>query len=1200
MARHTRALHHSETEAEGESSEENQEIVDQPLTLDDVIQNRIVRVNGNTNDVHVFMEEARSDIRDILVTQLDRMRSFRSTFTLIVRFSRLDNEGQIVTNQGFFSTRPMYILNPSDIDEVFSELLDIYRDRIEGFMKEGSGWTIDEIEHLELAMFMYAPWPTSAGGKRKVSEWGPGGCYIPTPKCLTRGKKGIVNIATTKNDCFAYSILAHKYPVASFKIRNDPKHYAKFIENGVCDFSMISFPTPIGEITKWEKINKTSVNVLAYQATGIDKGLYPLRISNLADENREDHINLLLLEGENNNYHYCYISDISSLFGHRTAHNGKTHFCPKCLHFFSNEKRFNEHEGDCKYGAQRVTLPEEGKNIMEFHDIHKQLRVPYIVIFDTEAFNEKIPQTVPSTSATVNLTHHVMNSYGYQVICVDPAKNGEYKQFRGPNAAAHFLQSLLTDVMPRIQEDLENPHPIVMTDDDTNKFELSVYCHLCEKAMGPDRVRNHDHWSGKFMGPAHNACNLQWKYRRNQNTDEFLIPILSHNLKFYDAAHIISEMGRFVNEIPVIAQNMEKYISFDFRCFRFLDSFSFLPSSLSTLVENLAKDDPLFSKFPSVRSNFEMNKLPLLIRKGVYPYTFVDGADKFLLNELPPKDAFFNDLRQEAISDADYAHAQLVWDEFDCQTLGEYHDLYLKLDVLLLSDCFESFRTTCMVGYELDPCHYYTSPGLSWSALMKKTGVKLELLTDLSMHIMLEKGKRGGITQMSCRLSRANNPDTPDFDPTKPCTYIAYHDCNSLYPTSMILPLPYGGFEWVSDEDCLKMDLPFFLSIPDDAETGYFLEVDLHVPDCIHDSTAQYPFCAENMEISESMLSCYAKEVWSKFHGTRPYKGSKKLILSLLDKNNYVIHYVMLKQCINNGLQLLRVRRAIRFQQKPWMKEYIDYNAYMRQKATNEAERNFYKGMSNFIYGKSLEGVRDRQDVQLVSDVGKFLKLAAKPRCLSIKRFNENLVAVHLKRINIRLQNPIYAGIAILDLSKTIMYSHFYEYLKPKYGDKLTLLGTDTDSFIFHVECNDLYSDMKVDSHLFDFSSLPITHRAYDPSGRKVLGLFKDEMSGDIIHEFVGLRSKLYYIKTATTETKRAKGVNRCVTENQIRHETYRNCLASVTTEKHDMYRIRLKNQKLYTSKCTKITMSAFDDKRYLFQDGISSVPYGHYSLSAV
>ena len=228
-----------------------------------------------------------------------------------------------------------------------------------------------------------------------------------------------------------------------------------------------------------------------------------------------------------------------------------------------------------------------------------------------------------------------------------------------------------------------------------------------------------------------------------------------------------------INAIP---NNMEKYMAFMLgNPLSFLDSFQFMSSSFEKLVSNLSNQS-----FKYTSQVFEGEELDLMVRKGVYPYDYMDSFDKF--NEkLPPKEEFHSILNDEHISDEDYKHAQHVWNTFSLKNMGEYHDLYLASDILLLADVFENFRKTCLEYYKLDPCHYFTSPGLSWDAMLKMTNIKLELMTDIDMFQFIEKGLRGGISYIASRYGKANSKYMKEYDEEAPSKYIMYFDANNLY-----------------------------------------------------------------------------------------------------------------------------------------------------------------------------------------------------------------------------------------------------------------------------------------------------------------------------------------------------------------------------------------------------------------------------------
>ena len=269
---------------------------------------------------------------------------------------------------------------------------------------------------------------------------------------------------------------------------------------------------------------------------------------------------------------------------------------------------------------------------------------------------------------------------------------------------------------------------------------------------------------------------------------------------------------------------------------RFIDSYKFLNTSLDKLTSFLSTDQLkiLRSKFESL-STEDFN---LLTRKGVFPYEYLDCANKLQDPCLPPRESFYSSLTGETVSETDYTHAETVWQRFGIRTLGEYSDLYLKTDVLLLVDIFENFRESCIKSYGLDSAHYYTLPGVTWDAMLKHTKITFELLTDIDMVMFIERGIRGGLSQCSGRYAHANNKYMSSYDTSEESSYLMYFDVNNLYGWAMCQPLPHAKFRWV--EDVTNFDVS---SIPVDSPMGYILEVDLEYPQRLHDAHADLPFC---------------------------------------------------------------------------------------------------------------------------------------------------------------------------------------------------------------------------------------------------------------------------------------------------------------------------------------------------------------------
>ena len=212
----------------------------------------------------------------------------------------------------------------------------------------------------------------------------------------------------------------------------------------------------------------------------------------------------------------------------------------------------------------------------------------------------------------------------------------------------------------------------------------------------------------------------------------------------------------------------------------------------------------------------------MLLRKGVYLYEDMDNWEKFDETTAPPKEAFYSQLKLEDISDADYAYAQKVWEVFGIKNPGEYYDLYAQSDTLFLADVFENFWNMCLEIYELDPVYFLSAPGFAWQAYLKKTGVKLELLTDYDMLLMVEKGIRGGICQATHRYAKANNIYVNKYDKKIDLSYIEYLDANNLYGWAMFQKLPVNSFEWV--KNLSKFNKNFIKEYDKYSDTGCFLK----------------------------------------------------------------------------------------------------------------------------------------------------------------------------------------------------------------------------------------------------------------------------------------------------------------------------------------------------------------------------------------
>ena len=395
----------------------------------------------------------------------------------------------------------------------------------------------------------------------------------------------------------------------------------------------------------------------------------------------------------------------------------------------------------------------------------------------------------------------------------------------------------------------------------------------------------------------------------------------------------------------------------------------------------------------------------------------------------------------ENIDDIDYRHGNNVFKNFKLKNLGEYHDLYVQSDTLLLADVFENFSNVCMKVYELDPAHFLSLPGLAWQACLKKTIVKLELLTDYDMLLIVEEGIRGRICHVIHRHAKANNKYMKNYDKNKESSYIQYLDAKNLYGWVMSQKLPINDFKWI--KNISKINEKFIKNYNEDNDKGYIFEVDVEYPRRLHDLHSDLPFLPERMEIDKC----------------------KKLVCNLDDKKRYVLHIRSLKQALDlkTGLKLEKIHRVIKFNQKAWLKPYIDMNNELRNIAKNDFEKDFFKLMNNTVFGKTMENVRKHRDIKLVTTDRKRSKLVSEPNYHTINCISENSSIIEMKRTKVKMNKPIYLGFSKLEISKILMYEFWYDYMKLKYGYNVKLCYMDTDSFIMNIKTEDFYKDIPND-----------------------------------------------------------------------------------------------------------------------------------------
>ena len=1123
----------------------------------------------NEFDPSMQLLAIRKELKEKLTSLLNEKKGLKFGISLKTRMKKETEDG-VIYREPYFNSKAKTITHPDMINELIIEAEEEILNKIADWISEGSNWVIDLILDHYLNIISYTPLRGSS--------------YLPLPKKLQNSMMGLINPKNEDNKCFLWCHVRKLNPQKKDpqRIKLIDKLYVKKL-----DYSGINFPVSYKDYNKIEKQNQININVFGYAGF-----VYPIYNSK---EKYDNYLEVLYIE-EGEKSHYVLITDFDRLMNKFNNDKRKKHFCKYCLHCFSSKDLLVNHGHDCYSlnGTQKIELPKPGSKVF-FRNYHRIQPVPFVIYADFEALTKKIPgfgvePRNNNQSYTDPYEKHKTCGYGYKVVChQDQQYSKPVKIYRGRNVVKHFIESIYREVSEckRVIKKHFNK-PLIMTSENELDFQNSTTCYICEKEYSDEEsetnypVRDHCHITGKYRGSAHNICNLKLRI----DPDKIKIPVIFHNLKGYDSHFIIKKLGKNFN-ISVIAQNFEKYISFTIDALKFIDSFQFMSSSLDQLVSNLPKDS--FNYTDLEFKDLEPYQLELLKKKGVYPYSYMDSFKRFEETELPSIDQFYNDLNNTAISESDYQHAREVFKSFKIKNLGEYHDLYLKTDVLILADVFENFRENCLKYYRLDPAHYYTSPGLAWDAMLKMTKIELELITDIDMQLFIEKGLRGGISYIAHRHAKANNKYLPDYNPEKEDSYLMYLDANNLYGWAMSQPLPTGDFKWLNPEIVKLFDYD------QNSDKGIILEVDLEYPEDLHSLHNEYPLASEKMIITDELLSDYTKNLKEE-HNVSSGKVPK-LVTTLLNKKKYVIHYRNLQLYLSLGIKLKKIHRVLEFNQSPWLKEYIDFNTKKRKNTKIAFEKEFFKLMNNSVFGKTMENLRNRTNIELVTNENRLKKISSKPTYVSSKIFNENLVGVHTKKEKLLLDKPSYVGMCILDLSKIHMYDFHYNYIKKKYPDS-QLLFTDTDSLFYHIKSEkDIYEEFWVDRKLFDNSDYPDSSKFFFNDNKKVIGKFKDEAAGKPIKEFVGLKSKMYSYLVGAQEHKKAKGVKKNVVKNEIKHQNYLDVLNNSRIMHHQMNTIRSELHQINSYHINKVSLSPFDDKRYILKDGVTSLSYGHYLI---
>ena len=818
---------------------------------------------------------------------------------------------------------------------------------------------------------------------------------------------------------------------------------------------------------------------------------------------------------------------------------------------------------------------------MKFKNHQKSIKPPVSITADFECFQPKISFRRGGVSELISI--HQPSGVGMYVKSeYEDRFPSRYIGIRAKNNNDDIAKLFLEEIIKiRDEYAFVPPYEMFMTNNDKINFEQATKCYVCNGEFSDDnwKVRDHNHHTGAYRGAAHNNCNLSMKEHK-------FIPIFFHNLKGYDSHLFINAFNKLEEYPEIIPQNEEKFISFSLKKkgegeieLRFLDTMGFFNNAKLSDLAGYLKDKPIMRKV------FGKEMAKDLDRKGVFPYEWFDSLGKLNQKEFPPHEAFRSVLSGtedkthihedgwisktlvgKNISEEDYDYAKKIYKKY-CETFGDFHDFYMKVDVILLADVFDEFSNMCFNYFGLCPGNYYTVPGYAWDCLLKYSGAELELLTKEDMYIFLEKGIRGGYSNIHKRYSKANHKYLDDYDESKVSKFLIYWDFNSMYAYAMCKPMPYSDFRWATEKEIQEIEHLIKNNAYDDLPPCT-LSVDLAHDEKNRDKEKIFTMCPEVSEVD----------------------GVKKLCHNLNDKEDYVVHHRVFKKYLKEGMIVKKVNKVLLYKEKAWMKSYIEFCVEERRKADlagNEFLKEFWKLMCNAVFGKSMENVRNRMNFKLVNSHEQLQKEMNKPTFEEAYVYHNDLLAgVKFSKSAIKLNKPIYTGQSILDESKLMMYEFLYDYVFPKWGvENVRVCMTDTDSVLLEIKTDDLYKDFAEDvPKWFDTQKYHRTQygeTTIPKMNLKKLGMMKDELCGDFILEFAGTAPKNYgYCALKTQKDKSiklsedviCKGIGKKFTP---RFQEYKDCVLGNKgdTVFKECFRINSKKHTLYSIRTNKVAM---------------------------
>lgn len=944
-------------------------------------------------------------------------------------------------------------------------------------------------------------------------------------------------------------------------------------------------------------------NICGIDVYGIDynvnKHVYPLYIS----KNREKTIELLCVTPKDIDCsHYCLVLNMDQLM---KGSGGKQFFsCSKCGHCFYHRRLLRDHK--CPARVDQYEVDGDGGFHYSRKDVNKECDIICgactkcrLCFVDDFAFN-------------YHKEHCLMEGQtGYRHVQLVTYKPDEHPTLNGE------------EIDMAMEDNHANTRYVLYAD-----FECSINPETGEHSFMSYGL--FDSETGDYMNGT-TIADFVRLILRIAFSDDKTVYVYFHNAMGYDAnfilRHVLSTPEYKDWGIQVIMKSSNKLQKLVFhakrdgktRCIHIGDTFLFLTLSLERLVDSIRKDDIEENKknFPNFFSLFKErywfaseSDIDHILRKNIFPYKFFTDPSKLktriedfieIFNPFPENLQYFSERVTLLDLAQSYNDTRWVIETFRCKTAEDYHDLYLRCDVLQLADIFTRCMEILWESHHIHLTKYLGMPSASWAAFLRHDpSMSIPLYEDTFFAEFFKGMVRGGITSAALRYAKADEKH-----------FIIYLDVNGLYPYVMqAYKYPCGNFKfvpmgWTSGNSMAQFKLQEYFKYCEENSKGMCFCVDLEIPPEVQELTDMYPFAPEHRKIYHEYYRDFDKKEMTPFlkRWSAANNGDKMpeftgLVCTLYSKTKYNVHWRLLKFYMEHGVIVKKVWFGVEFDEGDYLASYIRKNIEIRNGRKDELGKTVYKLLGNSVYGKTFESPFKRNTFEIITDETKLQGLLAEGNIAAMIPIDNLGWIVRFDGEDIVLDKPTYIGACVCEYSKLHMYTLLYDKLmsifprsKEEPNDPgCQLVYTDTDSFIVRVRCPD-GEEIHNAKELFDYI------KSKDPTLIGGIGGQVKSETGedDTIDEIIALRSKVYAYKTTNGHIgKRAKGTTHDAQEMQLDWETYKEALDHLTSINTHNSQIARKIFKLSSVDVERQSLSVNDGKRFICKDGIHTHAFGY------